>query len=250
MLDTGFVKGIVEGGTAALDVITALVDKLGAVPTLMGLITGAFTAYQIGSHGTNQLFDFERLDDGRIKMSLFNQELSDIQTRFAQARASGEGFFSSLYKGVKDPFAKYGESIRHYNDALKDSSVDMDKYIDNLDSAGGALNRYLRSLNGQKASLSGFRSFCQQSGIALKQMSIGANAASVAVKGLGVALNVVASVGIGLLISALTTLVVKLATAGETLRENTLNASQEYKDTATSLSAYQSEIDGLNSSLA
>lgn len=98
--------------------------------------------------------------------------------------------------------------------------------------------------------MAGFKNYCKANSAALKEMSLSAKAAGVAVKGLGVVLNVAASVGIGLLISALTSLVVSLATAGETLRENTLTASSEYKDTASSLSSYKAEVESLNASLA
>lgn len=251
ILDTGFVKGVVEGGTAALDVVTAIVDKLGALPSLIGLLTGVFTSYQVMAHGSNQFFNLDMLDDGSMKMTLFNRELSEIKASFLEARANSEGFFSSLYKGVKDPFTQYSSGIEYFNDALKSGTVDMDNYIDTLDDADGALNKYLKSLGpGQVATMSGFKNYCKQNSVALKEMTLSARAAGIAVKGLGVALNVAASVGIGLLIAGLTTLVVKLATAGETLRENTLDASSEYKDTASSISSYKAEVESLNKSLA
>ena len=81
-------------------------------------------------------------------------------------------------------------------------------------------------------------------------MSLSAKAASVAVKGFGVALNVVAGVGMGLLISGLTTLIMKFATASETLRENTLDASVEYTDATKSISEYKKEVESLSTSLS
>ena len=43
MIDSDLFKGIVDGGTAALDVVTQLVDTIGLLPTILGgLGIGAF----------------------------------------------------------------------------------------------------------------------------------------------------------------------------------------------------------------
>lgn len=37
-MDTDFLKGIVDGGTKALDIFTKLLDTLGVIPTALGVI--------------------------------------------------------------------------------------------------------------------------------------------------------------------------------------------------------------------
>lgn len=57
-------------------------------------------------------------------------------------------------------------------------------------------------------------------------------------------------IGVGMVISFLISELTELANKSETLREDTASASSEYKDAASSLSSYKSEIAGLNESLA
>lgn len=68
----------------------------------------------------------------------------------------------------------YEESISHYNGASANRSAsELNEWIDGYNGADDALKGYLKSLNGGKATLSGFTQYCRSNNIALRNMSLG-----------------------------------------------------------------------------
>lgn len=254
IISSDLVKGMVDAGTTVLDTITAIADVLGGFPTVLGIITAGATGIQQAIKGTNSLISTDldtSTDKWALKMSVLNQSIEDISARFKAAQASGQNFFSSVYTAFKNPMGVYEDAISNYN-ALDDnmSASDLNEWINGYSGLDDAVKGYLRTLNGGKATLSGFIQYCKANGIALSGMSLKAKAATIAVKGLGIALNTAFSVGVGLLINFAISKISEFANRAETIREEAVSASEEYESAASSLSSYKSEIASLNESLA
>lgn len=201
-ISSGFVKGVVDGGTDILETLTAIIDTLGSFPTLISTITGAVTAYS-GAKGKNLgIFD---VVDGKIGTS----------------------------GGIRDWFA-VNKSIAEYNKVLDPSIRAQEIFIKNLDGTDDALSKYLKSLNGGKASMSGYKAYCKQAGVETKAFGASSKAAAIGVTALNTAVNMLISLGIGLLIQGAITVITHLINASDEAIEKAnelTNAFNEFRQT-------------------
>ena len=167
-VNSGFVKGVVDGGTAILEILTAIIDKLGSFPTLISAITAAVTAYN-GAKGKNLgIFD---VVDGKVGLS----------------------------GGITD-WSAANKNIAEYNKILGSSIQTQEIFIKYLDGTDDALSGYLKSLKGGKASMSGYKAYCKQAGIETRAFGASSKAAAIGVTALNTAINMLISLGIGLVI--------------------------------------------------
>lgn len=172
-VNSGLVKGVVDGGTAILETLTAIIDKLGSFPALISTITAAVTAYS-GAKGKNLgIFD---VVDGKVGLS----------------------------GGITD-WSAASKNIAEYNKVLGSSIQTQQIFIKYLDGTDDALSGYLKSLKGGKASMSGYKAYCKQAGIETKAFGASSKAAAIGVTALNTAINMLISLGIGLVIQGIIT---------------------------------------------
>ena len=182
-VNSGFIKGVVDGGTAILEILTAITDKLGSFPTLISAITAAITAYS-GAKGKNLgIFD---VIDGKVG-------LSKNTTGWSAAN----------------------KNIAEYNRLLGSSIQTQERFIQYLDGTDDALSGYLKSLNGGKASMSGFKAYCKQAGIETRVFGESSKKAAIGVTVLNTAVNMLISLGIGLVIQGVITGITHLIHASD-----------------------------------
>lgn len=220
-VSSGLVKGVVDGGTAILETLTAIIDKLGSFPSLIATITAAVTAYS-GAKGKNLgIFD---VVDGKIGVS----------------------------GGITD-WSAANKNIAEYNRVLGSSIQTQQIFIKYLDGTDDALSGYLKSLNGGKASMSGYKAYCKQAGVETKAFGASSKVASIGVTLLNTAINMLISLGITLVIQGIITALTSLANATEEAVERTeeLNgAFKEFKETNAdnikTLESLKSEFDELS----
>lgn len=168
LIDSELVKGIVDFGTTILDTVNAIAKTLGTFPTLIGSVTAAITAYQ-GAKGKN--FGIFDVVDGNV---------------------------GTVWTALKN-------NISEYNALTKSSTVTQGIFLQFLEGSDEALAGYLKSLNGGKASMSGYRAYCKQAGIETKAFGNASQFAAVKVTLLNTALNMIASMIVGLAIQGIVT---------------------------------------------
>ena len=93
VFDSGFIKGVVDFGTTVIEGLTFITEKLGSLPTLIGAITAAVTAYSGAKNGGNSIGLFGLIGGGigfdpsgiRGTFAEFNKlvgQSEDVQTAF------------------------------------------------------------------------------------------------------------------------------------------------------------------------
>ena len=203
-VSSGLIKGVVDGGTAILETLTAIIDKLGSFPALISTITGAVTAYS-GAKGKNLgIFD---VVGGKIGVS----------------------------SGITD-WSAANKNIAEYNKVLGSSIQTQEIFIKYLDGTDDALSGYLKSLNGGKASMSGYKAYCKQAGVETKAFGVSSKAAAIGVTALNTAINMLISLGVGLVIQGIITGITHL-----------INASDEAIEKANELTSAFNEFRQTNS---
>lgn len=201
-VSSGLIKSVVDGGTVVLETLTAIIDKLGAFPALISTITAAVTAYS-GAKGKNLgIFD---VVDGKVGLS----------------------------GGITD-WSAANKNIAEYNKVLGSSIQTQQIFIKYLDGTDDALSGYLKSLKGGKASMSGYKAYCKQAGIETKAFGASSKAAALGVTALNTAINMLISLGIGLVIQGIITGITHLINASDEAIEKAnelTNAFNEFRQT-------------------
>lgn len=201
-IGSGLVKSVVDGGAAILETLTAIIDKLGAFPTLLSTITAAVTVYSGAKRKNLGIFD---VVDGKIGIS------------------SGITGWSAANKNIAE-----------YNKVLGSSIQTQQIFIKYLDGTDDALAGYLKSLNGGKASMSGYKAYCKRAGVETKAFGASSKAAAIGVTALNTAINMLISLGIGLVIQGIITGITHLINASDEAIEKAnelTNAFNEFRQT-------------------
>lgn len=118
-MDSGFLNGIVDGGRAAVETFTGLINTIGVLPTLLGTISAALSFKNTG------IFTLNKDVDGLIpKMQILNNDVKDLPKMFKYAGDTIGSFFgkdmseSSFGKKHDAAFSKVTENIEKSRSAL------------------------------------------------------------------------------------------------------------------------------------
>ena len=213
IIDSGLVKGIVDSGTAILNILTAIIDKLGALPSLLSTISATVTAIS-GAKG-NHLGVFDIMDD-----------------------KAGLSKWAATIKAVSE-----------YNKGVKDASHSSAAFMQYIGRSDDSLRKYLATLNGGKASFAGYRAYCKQAGIEAEAFGASSKAAALGVTVLNTAINALISFGIGLVIQGIITGITNLKTASEEAAQKATEAAEAYQETSNSLDEYKERVTDLRAAL-
>lgn len=118
-MDSGFLNGIIDGGRAAVEVFTGLIDKVGVLPTLLGVVSGALSFKNTG------IFTLKKDVDSLIpRMQILNNDVEDLPKVFKYASDSIKSFFgkdvssSDFSKKHDEAFSKVAEKIESSKGAI------------------------------------------------------------------------------------------------------------------------------------
>lgn len=118
-MDSGFLNGIIDGGRAAVETFTGLINTIGVLPTLLGTISAALSFKNTG------IFTLNKDVDGLIpKMQILNNDVKDLPKMFKYAGDTIGSFFgkdmseSSFGKKHDAAFSKVTENIEKSRSAL------------------------------------------------------------------------------------------------------------------------------------
>ncbi|MFQ8982633.1 MAG: phage tail tape measure protein [Evtepia sp.] len=250
-IDSDFAKGVVSFGTTFLDGLTAIIEKLGSIPSLLATISGAISAIR-GIKGDDQgsiLTPFTLSgEDGAQQLGVFGKSFQQISETFKAAREGGAGVAEAVRMSV-GAFSDAGGAIDKYNSILKSGGDGMDDFMNSTKESNRALYDYLNTLNGGEATMSGFTSYVKKSGDGIQQMGIKAKAAAVGMNALKVAMNTMLIGLVTFAISSLISKIAELAQASEKAREEAASSAQELNESNEQMTSYKSRIEELRTAL-
>lgn len=132
-MDSGFLNGIIDGGRAAVETFTGLINTIGVLPTLLGTISAALSFKNTG------IFTLNKDVDGLIpKMQILNNDVKDLPKIFKYAGDTIGSFFgkdmseSSFGKKHDAAFSKVTENIEKSRSALAAFNADVANNADPL----------------------------------------------------------------------------------------------------------------------
>jgi len=220
-ISSDFIKGLVDFGTGALDVLTKIIEKLGTLPTMITAIVGSYTAIKNARGTASGIFDF---DDG--KMQLANRGLVALIKNFNTARKAGASLSDSLRIGFNGSLNNANLRIDSYNAMLGASADAQATFMSNLEGTDNSLAAYLKSLNGGTASLKGYMTYCKTAGVQTETLGLQSKLAAVGVTALNTALNMIVSIGISLIINAIISGLSSLINKAAEAREASIKAGR------------------------
>lgn len=186
VLDSSFVKGLIDELSSVLNTTDDIVENVGTLPTLLSAIAGALSIIK------NQ--GIFTVDDNN-KIQLLGNNLRNAKTRISELSVA----------------------IQRYNSLSSKSASFQENYNKHLKNSETSTAKYLRSLNGANATLSGYAAYL-----------IKAKVATIALRVASAALNTVVTMGVSWAISTLISEISDLINA----EENAYNKAKEIADTS------------------
>lgn len=218
VFDSGFIKGVVDFGTAVIEGLTFITEKLGSLPTLIGAVTAATTAYSGAKNGGNSIGLF-----GLV--------------------GGGIGFDPN---GIRGTFAEFNKLVGQSEDI-------QTAFIKKIEVGDATMAGYLKTVKNGNATLSGYKAYCKQAGVETGALGTTSKLAAVGVTALNVAMNMLITMGVTLVIQGIVSWISHLVNAADEAIERTkeLNeAFQEFKttnsDNIETLQSLKGEFDTLS----
>lgn len=208
VLDSEFVKGLVDGLANVLDTTDDIVKTIGTLPTLLAGIAAALSLIK-----NKGIFTV----DAANKIKLLGNNLAGTKTRISEL-----SFAMQRYNNVSSKSASFQAS---YNQSLQNSKSSM--------------AQYLRSLNGANASLSGYATYLLKAKVATIALRV-ASAALNTVVTMGISWAISALIfKIGELINAEETAYNQAKEVAEASREKVENISNEQNSLSELIEKYK-----------
>ncbi|MFR2133035.1 phage tail tape measure protein [Ruminococcus sp. BSD2780120874_150323_B10] len=208
VLDSEFVKGLVDGLANVLDTTDDIVKTIGTLPTLLAGIAAALSLIK-----NKGIFTV----DAANKIQLLGNNLAGTKTRISEL-----SFAMQRYNNVSSKSASFQAS---YNQSLQNSKSSM--------------AQYLRSLNGANASLSGYATYLLKAKVATIALRV-ASAALNTVVTMGISWAISALIfKIGELINAEETAYNQAKEVAEASREKVENISNEQNSLSELIEKYK-----------
>lgn len=234
LVNSDLVKTVVDAGTALTKGLTSITETLGALPT----VTSALTAfYTLASKVKGNDVGIFQLIDGKVAKDSSNALVSFFDTLFTSLRNG-----KSLIWDFKEKTSALGTALKNlWNGDVDTIRGNIEKYNNDLGDAEGStatvisgvandqksMQDYLKSLKeGQSATLDGYVSFCEKSGVAVGNLGLKTKLASAGVAALNTALNMLISLGVTLAINAIISAVVNLIRKAEEARKAAIEAGK------------------------
>lgn len=215
--DSEFLKGAADAASGFLDVISALIDKLGVLSVATGAITGgaALKGVNLGLFGNNG-----------ADITFLGKTVQEMET----ASAAGEKFGGIFTKSVKEPIVNAQSVIASYNKLAQKQAVSQ-QVINNLTDDFN-MRKYLSGLKGAEAGMKGYTASLNMSEAATLRLKVETVA-------LNMALNMAIMAGITAAIWAMGKAYDAVVNRVKNLREAAEESAQTYED-------LKSDIENIN----
>lgn len=133
-MGSDFLKSVLDGVINLVNGLDKLIDTFGTLPTLLGLVSGGFSALK-----NKGLFTFDK--DAK-SIQLLGNGIKDLGKNYTQIQTA-----ISRYNSASTKSAEFQAS---YNKHLATSSTSMGKYLQGLNGAKASMGGYIASLVGAK----------------------------------------------------------------------------------------------------
>ena len=215
--DSEFLKGAADAASGFLDVISALIDKLGVLSVAAGAITGgaALKGVNLGLVDTNG-----------ADITFLGKTMQEMEA----ASAAGEKFGGIFTKSVKEPIVNAQSVIANYNKLVQKQAVSQ-QAINNLTDDFN-MRKYLSGLKGAEAGMEGYTASLKMSEAATLRLKVETVA-------LNMALNMAIMAGITAAIWAMGKAYDAAVNRVKNLREAAEDSAQTYED-------LKSDIENIN----
>jgi len=220
-IDSDSIKFVLDIIIQLVQYVDELVDKFGAMPTVLTAASLAFSVL-----GKNMKI-FSVTGE---QLNILGSSISDISSRFNLAKDSGMNFMQSLSAGFNTSFTAINDNISEYNRLLNSSIPTQGIFMQYMEGTDDVLAGYLKSLNGGQASLKGYQAYCKQAGVQMQTLGIKAKASAIGVTLLNTAVNMLIGFGIGLVIEGIVMAFSKLANATQEAIDKTNELNEAYAD--------------------
>lgn len=215
-----FLKGAADAASGFLDVISALIDKLGLLSVATGAITGgaALKGINLGA-----------FDNNGSEITFLGKTMEEMQ----QASAAGEKFGGIFTSKVKEPISNAQSVISNYNMLVQKQCVSQEainKLTDDMD-----MKKYLSSLKGTEAGMEGYTNALNMTAAASLKLKLQTVA-------LNMALNMGLTAAISAAIWAIGTAYDAVANRTENLKNAANEASDEYEELKSDVESINDEL--------
>lgn len=208
VLDSEFVKGLVDGLANVLDTTDDIVKTIGTLPTLLAGIAAALSLIK-----NKGIFTV----DAANKIQLLGNNLAGTKTRISELSLA----------------------MQRYNNVSSKSASFQASYNQSLQNSKSSMAQYLRSLNGANASLSGYATYLLKAKVATIALRV-ASAALNTVVTMGISWAISALIfKIGELINAEETAYNQAKEVAEASREKIENISNEQNSLSELIEKYK-----------
>lgn len=208
VLDSEFVKGLVDGLANVLDTTDDIVKAIGTLPTLLAGIVAALSLIK-----NKGIFTV----DNENKIQLLGNNLAGTKTRISELSLA----------------------MQRYNNVSSKSASFQASYNQSLQNSKSSMAQYLRSLNGANASLSGYAAYLLKAKVATIALRV-ASAALNTVVTMGISWAISALISkIGELINAEETAYNQAKEVAEASREKVENISNEQNSLSELIEKYK-----------
>lgn len=208
VLDSGFVKGLVDEVANVLNTTDDIVKTVGTLPTLLAGIAAALSLIK-----NKGIFT---VDDAN-KIQLLGTNLAGAKTRISELSLA----------------------MQRYNNVSSKSASFQASYNQSLQNSKSSMAQYLRSLNGANASLSGYAAYLLKAKVATIALRVASAALNtVATMGISWAISALIS-KIGELINAEETAYNQAKEVAEASREKVENISNEQNSLSELIEKYK-----------
>ena len=224
-IDSDFLKGTLDTLTALLDVLNFVIDKFGALPTLLGVITGALSFKNIGFFTTLNT----GLDGAINKLAFMKTSIADISNAFRVGSSSG-GLFGGL------------SAVRNVTSSVitKQDLTNLQNYNKLIDQGCSSQTAWYRTMQTSSASAQQLVINANGGTVALDGLTVATNTSRIAMVGLKVAtiaLNVALTMGLSFAIQTVITGLSNLinyaknaSEAADELKESTKQTAEEAQE--------------------
>lgn len=221
------IAGVYEGLTGILNILTAIIDKAGTLPTLLG---GLATVLSVKGNW----------------LGVAQNSAGDIVGRIGKYTSGSGGFsFDKMINGVVDNniIDQYTSALNDgasAADAMKQAVMDASGQVINLN---GATRQALATQNGAAAAM-------RQLGIATTATTVKMVAQRAAIMALNVALNIGLMAAVTAFASGVSALIEKIGTSIDKARNPLKYLKEEYEVLTDSYSDISTQVDDVNDELA
>lgn len=237
LINSDFVKSLIDGLTNFINILDVVVNKLGTLPVLLGTLAAAMTLK--GNFGI-----FTKLDTDLVgvtnRIGIFGKSLNNV----IRDAKSGQGVFTALFSNIK------------YKDGITNKDVNcITNFMKQIKNGVPTTKAWANTMSGATVAGKQMAVQVRKGTVSLDSLKKGLNASKTSTIGLTAAtaaLNAVLSMGIAIAIQAVVSGLNKLihaaknaSDAADELKESSMEAAEEANDEAKQLDELISKYEEL-----